>query len=211
MLISDKQVFSKDTMLTTGELNQENVTIIGGHYYSVLETKRKRTFSFFKWRKNNFYPNLVKQNFKVTEKNKLWSIDITHLKKENCFRYLAAIIDCYDKKVVSYQIGEKNNQELIKKTLEKIKKRINKSSNLILHSDRGSQFLSWWYQGFCQKNKITISMNRPRNPIDNAPIESFFASMKKEVLYNQEIKNMDDYLIKINQWIEFYNSIRIRN
>jgi len=42
-------------------------------------------------------------------------------------------------------------------------------------------------------------MNRPRNPIDNAPIESFFASMKKEVLYNQEIKNMDDYLIKINQ------------
>ena len=80
-----------------------------------------------------------------------------------------------------------------------------------MHSDRGAQFLSFWYQGFCKKNNITISMNRPRNPIDNAPIESFFASLKKEVTYNQEIKDIDDYVIKVHQWMEFYNSIRIRN
>lgn len=79
---------------------------------------------------------------------------------------------------------------------------------MVLHSDQGSQYLSTEYKSICEANKITISMSRKGNPLDNAVIESFHSILKKETLYNNNITSLKEYIELIHDWIDFYNTDR---
>ena len=88
-------------------------------------------------------------------------------------------------------------------------------SGLIVHSDQGYQYTSYEYKAICESNGIQISMSRKGTPIDDSPMESFHAILKKETLYNNNnnnnITNLQEYIALVEEWLEFYNTKRLKN
>ena len=81
---------------------------------------------------------------------------------------------------------------------------------LIIHSDQGFQYTSYEYKAICESNRITISMTRKGTPIDDSPIESWNAILKKETLYNNNITSLQEYIQLVEEWILFYNTKRLK-
>ena len=82
---------------------------------------------------------------------------------------------------------------------------------LIIHSDQGFQYTSFEYKAICESNGIQISMSRKGTPIDDSPMESFHGILKKETLYNNNITSLQEYIALVEDWIEFYNTKRLKN
>jgi transposase InsO family protein len=153
----------------------------------------------------------VKRKFNVDKPNKVWTTDITYLIFNNKRLYLSTILDLYDRKVVAYKISKFNNIQLVMDTLnEAIAKRKNVYGT-ILHSDQGFQYTSYEYKAICESNGILISMSRKGTPIDDSPMESWHGLLKKETLYNNNITSIEEYQALVEDWIEFYNTTRIKN
>lgn len=153
-------------------------------------------------------PNLLKRNFKTYSLNKVWDTDITYLIFKGKRLYLSTIIDLYDRHVVSYKISKFNNNQLVIDTLNKAIEKEKDVHGLIIHSDQGFQYTSFEYKAICESNGITISMSRKGTPIDDAPIESWHALLKKETLYNNNITSLQEYQKFVEDCILFYNTKR---
>lgn len=159
----------------------------------------------------NVKPNLLKRNFKSNSKNKVWLTDITYLIFNNKRAYLSTIIDLYDRRVVSYRISKSNNISIVTDTLNEAIAKEKDVHNLIIHSDQGFQYTSYAYKVICESNGITISMSRKGTPIDDSPMESFHGILKKETLYNNCITSLEEYIAIVEDWLEFYNTKRLKN
>ncbi|MBO5285693.1 MAG: IS3 family transposase [Clostridia bacterium] len=159
----------------------------------------------------NVKPNLLKRNFKTNIKNKVWLTDITYLIFNNKRAYLSTIIDLYDRRVVAYRISKFNNLSIVTDTLNQALAKEKDVHNLIIHSDQGFQYTSHEYKVVCEANGITISMSRKGTPIDDSPMESFHSILKKETLYNNYITNLEEYIAIVEDWLEFYNTKRLKN
>ena len=158
----------------------------------------------------NVKPNLLNRKFYTSKENQVWVTDITYLIFKDKRLYLSTILDLYDRKVVAYKISKFNNNELVMDTLnEAIAKRKNVYGTII-HSDQGFQYTSYEYKAICESNGIQISMSRKGTPIDDSPMESWHGILKKETLYNNDIKNINEYQALVEDWIEFYNTTRIK-
>jgi len=101
--------------------------------------------------------------------------------------------------------------ELVIDTLTEAISKTKDLNGLILHSDRGSQYLSTEYKIICESHGIIVSHSRAHNPKDNAVIESFFSSLKKETLYNYNITSFKEYIQLVHDWMDFYNTKRRRS
>ena len=159
---------------------------------------------------DNVKPNLLKRNFNADEPNKIWDTDVTYLIFKGSRAYLSTIIDLYDRKVVSYKISKHNDNKLVMDTLNEAISKRKDVSGLIIHSDQGFQYTSYEYKAICESNGITISMARKGNQIDDSPIESWHSLLKKETLYNNNITSLENYIELVEEWIEFYNTTRIK-
>jgi len=161
----------------------------------------------------NVKKDLVKRHFKIDGKNKVWTTDITYLIFKGRRAYLSTIRDLGTRKVVSAVISHRNDNKLVLDTLSQAIKQAVDTRGVILHSDQGFQYTSWAYKNACQKAGIRISMSRKGTPIDNSPQESFHASLKKETIYNSyySITSLEEYEKIVLEWIQFYNTDRIRN
>lgn len=190
-------------------MNHKKIQRIKKKYNIIPEyVKRLKPYKY-KRIEENVRNDLVQRKFKIEEKNKVWSTDITYLIFGNKRCYLSTIIDLYDRKVISYNISKDMNIRLVIDTLnEAIKKRKN-VKGLIIHSDQGFQYTSYQYKKVCESNGINISMSRKGTPIDDSPMESFHSLLKKETLYNNNIKSLDHYIRLVIEWISFYNTSRI--
>ena len=159
----------------------------------------------------NVKDNLLKRNFKADKPNQKWCTDITYLIYNGSRAYLSSIIDLYDKKIVAYVISRDNDNKLVIDTiLQAIAKRKD-VTGVILHSDQGFQYTSTEYRTICETKGIQISMSKKGSPVDNSPIESWHSLLKKEVLYTNTITSLSQYIAEVENWIEFYNTERIRN
>ena len=125
--------------------------------------------------------------------------------------YLSSIIDLYDRKIIAYEISKFNDIPLVINTLLKAIRKRPKCYGVILHSDQGFQYTSFQYKRICESKGIRISMSRRGTPIDDSPIESFHALLKKETIYNNDYKSINEYKNSVIEWIEFYNTTRIKN
>ena len=159
---------------------------------------------------DNVKPNLLNRNFNTDLPNKVWDTDVTYLIFKGSRAYLSTIIDLYDRKVVAYKISKHNDNKLVMDTLNEAIAKRKDVSGLIIHSDQGFQYTSYEYKAICESNGITISMSRKGTPIDDSPIESWHALLKKETLYNNNITSLEEYQKLIEEWIEFYNTTRIK-
>lgn len=167
-------------------------------------TKRRRI-------EENVKPNLLNREFNVRERNKVWVTDITYLIYKEKRAYLSTILDLYDRRVVSYKISNQNNNQLVIDTLNEAIGKEKDVKGIILHSDQGFQYTSYEYKAICSSKGITISMSRKGTPIDDSPMESFHSILKKETLYNSYITDLTEYIALVEDWIEFYNTKRIKN
>ena len=159
----------------------------------------------------NIKTDLLKRNFKTNALNKVWDTDVTYLIFKGSRAYLSTIIDLYDRHVVSYVISKRNDLKLVMDTLNKALSKEKDVHGLIIHSDQGFQYTSYQYKAVCESNGITISMARKGTPLDDAPIESWHALLKKETLYNNNITSLQEYQKLVEEWILFYNTKRIKS
>jgi transposase InsO family protein len=158
------------------------------------------------------YPNLLAQCFEEKEKNKVWLADITYLRVNGTWHYLASVMDLGRRKVVGWALGQSPTAELACKALRQALLRENPPPGLIHHSDRGCQYTSKVYRALLDSNGFKGSMSRVGNPYDNAPMESFFQTLKAEHLYKQSFGSLEQAFASLHAWIDvYYNRRRLHS
>ena len=153
--------------------------------------------------------NLLNQEFKPTAPNEAWVSDITYIPTSEGWLYLAGIKDVFTCEIVGYAMGSRMTQELVSQALWKAVKWKRPEAGLILHSDRGCQYCSHGYRKLVEQFKLRASMSRRGNCYDNAPMESFWGSLKNELVHHHRYATRSEAEASIREYIEiFYNRQR---
>jgi putative transposase len=154
-------------------------------------------------------PNILNGEFKADKANQKWVADVTFIPTRKGWLYLASVMDLYSRMIVGWSMGEKNSTELTQDALSMATVHRNGYQGVLLHSDQGVQYASGAYQEQLRELGIVCSMSRKGNCWDNAPMESFFHSLKTEWVYFEDYKNRTEARISIFSYIElFYNRKR---
>ncbi len=154
-------------------------------------------------------PDLVRRDFNPKEPNRLWVADITYVRTWEGWLYLAVVVDCFSRKVVGWSMDDHMRSELVAEALEMALRRRRPATGLVHHSDRGSQFVSLLFGQRCKAAGIEQSMGEKGCAYDNAVCESFFKSLKAELVYRRSFPTRNDARSAIFEWIEsFYNRRR---
>jgi len=154
-------------------------------------------------------PNLLNREFEVMKPNLVWVSDITYIHSRQGWLYLCQIKDLFSRKVVGWSIADHMRTEMVLEALDMAVKTRSPKPGLLFHSDRGSQYCSRIFRDALNDYQMISSMSRKGNCWDNAPAESFFATLKCELVNHVFFKNLDDAKRQIFQYIEFfYNRIR---
>ena len=158
---------------------------------------------------NYISPNLLKQNFRVKNPNEVWVGDITYVNTYEGWLYLAVVLDLYSRKVVGWSMSNRMTTKLVLDALENAIRQRNPKAGLIFHSDQGSQYASQSFRELLTNKRIIQSMSGKGNCYDNAVAESFFHTLKTELIYWNSYKTRSDAKSSIFQFIEgFYNRRR---
>ncbi len=159
-----------------------------------------------------FSPNLLKQTFRTEKPDKVWVGDITYIKTTLGWVYLAAVIDLYNREVIGYAVDKQIDTELVNRALGNAIRGRDNLNGLVFHSDRGCQYSSQGYQQMLEKHGIVSRMTRPGCPYDNSCAESFFATIKKECIYQRRYVIMEDVGRDMFSYVEmFYNRKRMHS
>ena len=162
---------------------------------------------------NHTYPvaeNVLNQEFNQERANAAWVSDITYIQTREGWLYLACVLDLYSRKVVGWSMSERMKSDLVLTALEMgLRQRCPEAGALLHHSDRGSQYASGAFRKLLADHGITCSMSGTGNCYDNAVMESFFATLKKELVYQEDYATREAARQSIFEYIEvFYNRTR---
>lgn len=156
--------------------------------------------------------NLIKRDFKANKPNEKWLTDVTEIKVKKRKCYLSPIVDVFNGEIVSYDISDHADLNMIDRMLKRAYKAIdNKTEGIILHSDQGWQYQQYRYYNQLEEHGMLMSMSRKGNCYDNAKMESFFGHMKQELLYAQEFKNIEEFKKELRAYIDYYNTTRLKS
>lgn len=154
-------------------------------------------------------PHLLERDFSATGPNQKWGSDITYIRTGQGWLYLAVILDLFSRLVVGWSFSRWINEQLILDALHLALGRRPIAPGLIVHSDQGLQYTASEYRRILQAHQAVCSMSRKGNCWDNAVVESFFASLKKELVYPIPFSTRHQAQVEIFQYIEcFYNRKR---
>jgi len=153
--------------------------------------------------------NLVNRQFEPGAPDRTWTADITYIPTGEGWLYLAAVEDLHSRKIVGWSMSERIDSRLVVDALEMAIARRLPGAGLVAHSDRGSQYASEHYQRLLASHGIACSMSRRGDCWDNAPMESFFASLKKELIHGADFATREEARAAVFEYIEvFYNRVR---
>lgn len=170
---------------------------------------RRRSKKYRKAKPDYVAENVLAREFTAEKPNQKWCTDVTEFKYGNGKKaYLSAIIDLYDKSIVSYVLSHSNNNELVFKTISPALRQLSKDEFPLLHSDRGYQYTSKEFKRIMEKAKLTHSMSRVGRCIDNGPIEAFWGTLKVEKYYLHKFETYEELKHAIDTYIKFYNNER---
>jgi len=152
--------------------------------------------------------NLLDRRFEIDSPNRSWVADITYIRTEEGWLYLAVLLDLYSRRVVGWNAADKIDGLLVLGALERALRTRAPAPGLMHHSDRGSQYASYDYQARLQQAQAVTSMSRKGNCYDNAVAESFFSSLKRERVRRRRYWTRDEAREDIHDYIDFYNGRR---
>ena len=157
--------------------------------------------------------NVLNRDFSTETINEKWVSDITYIwSRKEGWCYLSSIMDLCSNRIISHKVGKFMDIKLVMETLKEAYYVRGRKSNIIIHTDRGSQYMSKEYRDYCKSSKMIVSYSRKGNPYDNACIESFHSLIKREWLNFQKIQNYNHAYRLIFEYIEgFYNTVRIHS
>lgn len=154
-------------------------------------------------------PNRLEQQFTIAQPNERWVSDITFIPTREGWLYLAVIIDLYSRAVIGWAMHKRMKTELVTDALRMALMRRKVRSPLLLHSDQGSQYAAADYRAMLAENGIECSMSRKGNCWDNAVAESFFHTLKTELVHHEDYLSRTEAKTSIFEYIEvFYNRQR---
>jgi transposase InsO family protein len=157
------------------------------------------------------YPNLARK-MTLTGVDQLWRADITYVRLEVEFVYLAVILDAYSRRVIGWDLDSTLEDSLTLAALRMALARRTVTPELVHHSDRGVQYASGEYTQLLKDHHIQISMSRKANPWDNAACESFMKTLKCEEVYRTEYRDQADARLRMGEFIEhIYNEKRLHS
>jgi putative transposase len=160
---------------------------------------------------SNVADNILNRDFSAGHPNEKWVTDITELKYGNGQKaYLSAIKDLYDHSIVGFKFSHHNNNPLVMNTMKAALDTLKNSKGLLIHSDRGFQYTSNDFKKIVDENHLTHSMSRVGKCIDNAPMESFWATLKVERYYLYHYDTFEELVKDLTEYIHFYNKERLQ-
>lgn len=176
-----------------------------------IKSKMARKFVITTNSKNTLQPapDLVQRNFATQKQDQTWVSDTTFIPTREGWLYLAVILDLFSRQVIGWAMGTKNDTDLVQNALTMSIWRRGKVKDVIVHSDQGSTYSSGRYQKDLTENGLRCSMSRKGECLDNAVAESFFGTLKNELIYHEDYKTMAQARQSIFEYIEiFYNRQR---
>ena len=156
-------------------------------------------------------PNVLMRDFDVDSPNTAWVADITYLATLEGWLYLAVILDLFSRRVVGYAMSERIDRALVLEALRKALASRPGARDLVLHSDRGSQYASHDHREALDQAGIMCSMSRRGNCWDNAVAESFFGTLKTELLYELPLQTRSATRSAVTDYIEVFYNVRRRH
>lgn len=157
------------------------------------------------------YPNLASE-MKLSRRDELWVADITYIRLQREFIYLAVILDAYSRRCIGWALDRRLQSSLAVEALKMALSTRKIEPGLVHHSDRGVQYASSEYTDLLKKEGIVISMSRRGNPYDNAKAESFMKTLKMEEVYLYEYEEMAEARSRIGYFLEdVYNQKRLHS
>ena len=176
-----------------------------------IKAKTKRRFKATTKSKHDFLvaDNLLNQRFSADEANKVWVSDITFIRTREGWLYLAAILDVFNRQIVGWSIDSKLSHELLADALRKALRNRKPERGVMFHSDRGTQYASYAFRDLMERYGFVQSMSSSGNCYDNALMESFFHTLKTELIYFEKYQTRQEARGSIFEYIElFYNRVR---
>lgn len=157
-------------------------------------------------------PDLVQRRFEAPAPNRIWTSDITYIWTREGWVYLAVILDLYSRRIVGWELHDRLSAEVVSAALKQAIDRRQPDRDLILHSDRGTQYASHQVRRLAQEHGIRLSMGATGSCYDNAVTESFFHTLKTERIYFERYNTRQEARQSIFQYIEvFYNRQRLHS
>ena len=179
-----------------------------------LKVKQKRKYKVTTDSKHHspVAKNVLNRNFSPSAPNQAWGTDITYLWTQQGWIYLAVVIDLYSRRVVGWCIDRRMKKALVIRALMMAVNLRKPPAGLIHHSDRGSQGASHDYQKLLKQHKMIGSMSRKGNCWDNAPVERFFSSLKREWTGDRLYRTRQEAIADVREYVAvYYNSKRLHS
>jgi transposase InsO family protein len=177
-----------------------------------IETKRRRQFRITTQSRHTRWvaPNLLERNFSAGQPNEVWVGDVTYIPTRSGWLYLAVLLDLYSRKVIGWSMAERNNRQLVLNALHMAIEIRTPAPGTVHHTDQGALYGSDEYRGWIRQNGLIPSMSRKGDCWDNAVAESFFSTLKNELMIGRMFWNRDHARTEIFKFIEvFYNRQRL--
>jgi putative transposase len=176
-----------------------------------IKAKTKRRFTATTKSRHDLLvaENLLKRKFPTEAANKVWFSDITFIWTKEGWMYLAAILDAYNRQIVGWSMSDRLNHSILADALDKALRGRKPEAGLIFHSDRGTQYASYAFRDLMDRYGFLQSMSSTGNCYDNAIMESFFHTLKTELIYFEKYQTRREARGSIFEYIEvFYNKVR---
>lgn len=173
-----------------------------------LESIQRGAKNSYQKQQERMKRNLLNREFKAERMNQKWVSDITYFKLKNYPVYLCVILDLFSRRVVGYKVSKKCSTNLVTATFKKAFENRGNPTGLMFHSDRGSQYISETFRKVLRECSVTQSFSNSGKPYDNAVIEAFFASFKKEEAYRRNYTSENNFKKSVDEYMKFYNERR---
>ena len=173
------------------------------------KTRKNDKYHSYKGEIGKIAENLLNREFEASKPYEKLTTDVTQFEVGNEKIYLSPVMDLYNREILSYSISLSPNLEQIREMLNGLYEKLPETATPIFHSDQGWQYQHSEYQSSLKEHNIVQSMSRKGNCMDNGAMENFFGRLKVEMFYGEKFSSIDDFIMKLHDYISYYNNERI--